>query len=437
LYNNEYFYCPFNTPQTPIPFYNELMRSLEDAPEANYHQEDPPKFEDNKEYFEGARAPQREVIRILRLLDNQKPYLRNDFRRYRVSPVLIDSYFRIVIAYTIDNASRFTGTINQRTNAIFNSFRRSNSWMFAELRANGVPVNVINETFREIIEFTLRNIDTQPGPGPVPGGWSRWENLGGVLTSAPAAASWAPNRLDTFVRGTDNALYHKWWDGSRWSGWERLGGSLTSAPGAVSWGPNRIDVFVRGTDNAMYHLFWNGSRWSEWENLGGVLTSAPAAASWAPNRIDTFVRGSDNALYHKWWDGSRWSEWENLGGSLTSAPAAVSWGPNRIDVFGRGTDNALYHIFWNGSRWSTWENLGGRLTSGPAVSSRAVNRLEVFSRGQNNQLMTINWNGSRWSGWQNIGGDLTSEPAAVSWGPNRTDVFVRGRDNAMYHTWRT
>ncbi len=119
------------------------------------------------------------------------------------------------------------------------------------------------------------------------GRWSRWENLGGVLTSAPAVSSWAPNRLDTFVKGTDDALWHKWWNGSRWSEWESLGGRLTSAPGAVSWGNNRIDVFARGTDNAMWHIWWNGSRWSEWESLGGVLTSSPAASSWAPNRIDT------------------------------------------------------------------------------------------------------------------------------------------------------
>ena len=86
--------------------------------------------------------------------------------------------------------------------------------------------------------------------------WSNWESLGGVITSAPAVASWAPNRLDCFARGTGNAMWHKWWDGSKWSGWESLGGVLSSAPAAVSWGPNRIDCFVRGTDNAMWHKWW-------------------------------------------------------------------------------------------------------------------------------------------------------------------------------------
>ncbi len=265
--------------------------------------------------------------------------------------------------------------------------------------------------------------------------WYGWENLGGILTSGIGVSSWAANRLDCFVRGTDNRMYHKWWNGSSWLGWENLGGILTSAPAAVSWGPNRIDTFVRGTDNRMYHKWWNGSSWLGWENLGGVLTSGIGVSSWATNRLDTFVRGTDNRMWHKWWNGSSWSGWENLGGILTSAPAAVSWGPNRIDTFVRGTDNAMWHKWWNGSSWSGWENLGGVLTSAPAVCSWAANRLDCFVRGADNAMWHKWWNGSSWSGWENLGGVLTSEPAAVSWGANRIDTFVRGTDNRMYHKW--
>ena len=173
--------------------------------------------------------------------------------------------------------------------------------------------------------------------------WFGWESLGGVLTSAPSASSWASGRLDTFVRGTDNALWHKWFDGG-WSGWESLGGVLTSDPAAVSWGNGRIDVFVRGTDNALWHR-WFQNGWSGWESLGGVLTSAPSVSSWASGRLDVFVRGTDNALWHKWFDGG-WSGWESLGGVLTSAPGAVSWGPNRIDIVASGTDSAMWHRWW-------------------------------------------------------------------------------------------
>jgi hypothetical protein len=171
------------------------------------------------------------------------------------------------------------------------------------------------------------------------------ESLGGGLTSGPTACSWGQGRLDVFVRGADNALHHKWYDGS-WSDWESLGGGLTSNPAAASWGQGRLDVFVRGADNALHHKWYDGG-WSGWESLGGGLTSGPAVASWGQGRLDVFVRGADNALHHKWYDGG-WNNWESLGGLLTSDPGAASWGANRIDVFARGGDDALWHKFWDG-----------------------------------------------------------------------------------------
>jgi len=173
--------------------------------------------------------------------------------------------------------------------------------------------------------------------------WTDWENLGGVLTSGAGVSSWSSGRLDVFARGTDSALWHKWYE-SGWSDWESLGGTLTSAPGAVSWDQGRIDVFARGTDSALWHK-WYDSGWSDWESLGGILTSSPAASSWAAGRLDVFACGTDSALWHKWYD-SGWSDWESLGGTLISAPAAVSWGPDRIDCFGMGIDSALLHKWW-------------------------------------------------------------------------------------------
>jgi Common central domain of tyrosinase/Repeat of unknown function (DUF346) len=60
----------------------------------------------------------------------------------------------------------------------------------------------------------------------------RWESLGGATFSPVTAVSWASDRLDLFVRGTDNLIYHKWWDGSNWgpspTDWESLGGGRPS-----------------------------------------------------------------------------------------------------------------------------------------------------------------------------------------------------------------
>jgi hypothetical protein len=260
-----------------------------------------------------------------------------------------------------------------------------------------------------------------------------WESLGGVLASGPDVSSWAPERLDVFVHGTDNQLWHRWYDGTWSPGYEPLGGVLTAGPGAVSWSQGRIDVFVRGGDNQLWHLWYDGS-WSAWEPLGGVLASGPDVSSWAPGRLDVFVQGTDNQLWHKWWDGTSWSHWEPLGGVLTAGPGAVSWSDGRIDVFVRGGDNQLWHRWYDGA-WSHWEPLGGVLASGPDVSSWAPGRLDVFAQGTDDQLWHKWWDGTSWSHWEPFGGILASGPGAVSWGMERIDVFVQGLNNALWHRW--
>jgi hypothetical protein len=63
---------------------------------------------------------------------------------------------------------------------------------------------------------------------------SPWTSLGFVATSEPSAVSWGGARLDVFARGVDGALYHVWRenDGVPWSHWENLGGILSSGPAA-------------------------------------------------------------------------------------------------------------------------------------------------------------------------------------------------------------
>ena len=177
--------------------------------------------------------------------------------------------------------------------------------------------------------------------------WGGWETLGGVITSDPAVTSWGSDRLDVFARGTDDALWHRWWDGHSWGGWESLGGIITTEPTVASWGPDRLDVFARGTDNALWHRWWDGSSWGGWESLSGIITTEPVPVSSGPDHIDVFARGTDQALWYRRWNGQQWESWRTLGGVITTSPTASSWGPNRVDVFARGTDNALWHR-WQG-----------------------------------------------------------------------------------------
>ena len=273
--------------------------------------------------------------------------------------------------------------------------------------------------------------------GPSVGGY---EYMGGVCMSAPEVASWGPNRLDAFVLGTDHGLYHKWWDGGAWgpsvTGYEALGGICVSPPRVGTWGPDRLDAFVLGTDRALYHKWWDGSSWNGYEYLGGICMSPPEVVAWGPDRLDVFVLGTDNAVYHKWWDGSAWSGFENLGGICASPPTAVAWGPNRLDLFVIGTDSALYHKWYDGSAWSTdWEYQGGVCTSAPTAVSWAANRLDVFVLGTDSALYHKWWDGSAWSDFEYMGGICTEEPRVTAWGPDRLDVFVVGTDGGLYHKW--
>jgi len=90
--------------------------------------------------------------------------------------------------------------------------------------------------------------------------------MGGFLTSAPSAASWAPGHLEVYARGGDNALWHRQWGIYR-GGWQTQGGVLTSAPATVSRGLNRIDLFARGNDYGLWHTWWDGI-WRPWTGLG-------------------------------------------------------------------------------------------------------------------------------------------------------------------------
>lgn len=238
-----------------------------------------------------------------------------------------------------------------------------------------------------------------------------WTGVGGVSMSAVAVSSWGPSRTDIFIRGQDNALWQRTWNGTSWGSWQSLGGVITAAPAAVSWGPNRIDVFVRGKDNALYHRASDGAAWSGWDAQGGYLASAPSVASWGSGRLDVFVVGGDNALWHKYWRGF-WGEWGSLGGVITDDPATVSSTANQIDVFVRGQDAALWHRSWTGTVWTGWTSNGGVLTTGPGVSSCGTGKLDVFVAGQDYALYRSGFNGT-WGAWQRYDGYWAFAPGVV------------------------
>jgi len=213
-----------------------------------------------------------------------------------------------------------------------------------------------------------------------------WATIGGTPAIGHGykidVVSWAPGRLDIFRRSQDDSsIAYRYWNGTSWQPtfgaaplWMALNGQSPRAPYAVSWAPNRIDLFMRGTDGAIWaNGTDNGSAsWFGWYSLGGGAPgqiTEPTADAWGPNRLDVFEnRRTDfhhGNVYHRAWTGSSWTDWEHLGAIADGdAPEVVSWSANRLDLFAYvadGQTNGIYHKWWDGA-WGPsqtgWEFLG-------------------------------------------------------------------------------
>jgi hypothetical protein len=102
------------------------------------------------------------------------------------------------------------------------------------------------------------------------GVWGSWNNIGGQLApgTGPAVCAQNANSLDVFVQGTNGALYHKSYTGT-WTSWQNLGGYLTSSPAATSPANGVIDVFVRGTNGALWESSYNNGSYA-WASIGNT-----------------------------------------------------------------------------------------------------------------------------------------------------------------------
>ena len=261
---------------------------------------------------------------------------------------------------------------------------------------------------------------------------------------SPGVASWGSTRLDVFWRGNgdDAATYTRSWDGAArpsgpWSSITSHGGATNSSPAAIAPASRRLELYVRGVNNAVYHRRYDGTSWSAWTSLGGLTYASPAAsARRGTSIVDVFVRGTDNTIRHRSRNGSTWSStWASIGappGGATSAPATVSNATGRTELFVRGGDGAV----WRRTRttsWGPWTSLGGATSSAPAVTSRGTNRLDLFARGADGQVIHRSTDGGAWSAWKTLGGATLSAPAAVAPSSNRIDLWARDTNNALQH----
>jgi hypothetical protein len=219
-----------------------------------------------------------------------------------------------------------------------------------------------------------------------------------------------------------------------------LGGQVASDPAVGKNRDGRLEAFVVGPDQALWHIaqISPDGPWSDWSKLDGNLAGNPVVGVDADGRLEVFVRGSDNALWHNWQvsPGGDWAGWASLGGQLAGEPVVDSNLDGRLEVFAWGFDKALW-LAPNGD-WSGWATLQGELTSDPVVARNLDGRLEVFARGLDNALWHI-WQttpNSGWSGWASLAGTVTDDYAVAANADGRLEVFARATDSSLWHNWQ-
>lgn len=199
---------------------------------------------------------------------------------------------------------------------------------------------------------------------------SAWRSIGLSGASAPAATMRrGPNGsvssiIDVVVRGAGDDIVLTSLDtatGRQWGPYS-MGGTFRSAPAIMSYFDGGIHVHARGTDDAIYQKFWIPERedWSPWYWVGGTTGAAPTATSWYGGNIEVGILGSDSAFHHKGWnpmggtDGrGAWGDWIRHDVHLDSPPTLSSSRAGQLRVFGRQGVYVIRRVYDNDA-WGSW-----------------------------------------------------------------------------------
>ena len=138
-----------------------------------------------------------------------------------------------------------------------------------------------------------------------------------TFASSSAVSAMTDTRTDVFVQGSDKALWHSYFvEGAKMAAWESLGGVIASQPSAV-WLGSELHAFVKGTDAAVWHIKWDGTKWTAWESLQGVLLTGTApAAVVRGDLIDVYVIGHESGMWRSTLTAGVWGGWTEVASKI-------------------------------------------------------------------------------------------------------------------------
>lgn len=274
------------------------------------------------------------------------------------------------------------------------------------------------------------------------GSWGGWTSLGGQIASDPTVIPSANDdgRLEVFARGSNGEVWHisQTAPGGSWGPWASRQGQILGNVTGIRQG-DRLELFVRGADSALWRLSRTAAGWdSAWTSLGGQIVSDPTLTGVR----EVMARGSDNAIWYIGLTAGSGSggSWTSLGPPTLASPyvgnIVAGYGLGKRAIIVRRLDNQVESLFSTEpeGRWGNrWERLwGAQITSDPAILDNSP--MVVFARGIDNAVWYIRQNAfdGSWGIWKSLEGQVTGNVAGII-DVNRFELFVHGADNAVWH----
>ncbi|MGD0978094.1 MAG: PKD domain-containing protein [Candidatus Bathyarchaeia archaeon] len=241
------------------------------------------------------------------------------------------------------------------------------------------------------------------------------------------------------VRGMDNSIYYRAWNGTGWEGWLVLPGATCDSPAAAMLG-KALHIVVRGMDG---NTLWYGClsnpadpcSFSGWTLLSGSTQSAPTLTS-NGNMLCLVVRGLDDRIYYRWYSGGCWGSWSAVPtGATCDSPATVLLG-NDLHIVVRGMDgSSLWDTIvdiCDGTVVRGWSLLSGATPSKPVLACSSSGNLYLVVRGMDNAIYYRSYTGSTnsWAGWSAFPTGATNDGPAATMVGNMLCTVVRGSDGS-------
>ncbi|WP_370948887.1 hypothetical protein AB5J62_15390 [Amycolatopsis sp. cg5] len=252
-------------------------------------------------------------------------------------------------------------------------------------------------------------------------------DLGGNASASPAIARIDDTHAVALVRDQRGELQQQVLNGTSWSGkWTPVGGRILGQPAAFASG-DRVDVFVRGTDNSAYQrTSWRGN-WGPWVNLGGKLTDSPSVDFTSPNSWTLVARGADGKV----WKRTAQSGWSSIGAPkdqpIYGRPSAAG---GQVAV--RAADDSVW-TYTNGA----WATLGGVVSGSPTLLA-TEGRVYLFARASDYTLWQINRTDGAWGTWfkrtEFASNSLVGAVGAAAGANGSAWVVVRGPDDRVHQS---